>query len=106
MTTTAVPQECLSARNLSESWRLDHSGSDIKGGGPKAYNGWACDLRKDFGWFRFVGAAGKKATAWLLFKTKLAFLNILSHVKVTTYKKLTSNNFLFDCYQHSYYSNQ
>ena len=101
MTTTAVPQECLSARNLSESWRLDHSGSDIKGGGPKAYNGWACDLRKDFGWFRFVGAAGKKATAWLL-----AFLNILSHVKVTTYKKLTSNNFLFDCYQHSYYSNQ
>ena len=104
MTTTAVPQECLSARNLSESWRLDHSGSDIKGGGPNAQSGWACDLRKDFGWFRFVGAAGKKALT--LFKTKLAFLNILSRVKVTPYKKLTSTNFLFDCYQYGYYNNQ
>ena len=52
--------QCLSATNLTESWRMDHDGQDLKGSGPNAYNGvYACDFRKELQWFRFTGAAGK-----------------------------------------------
>ena len=52
--------QCLSATNLTDSWRMDHDGKDLRGGGPNARsNGWACDFRKSLQWFRFTGAAGK-----------------------------------------------
>ena len=52
---------CLSATNLTESWRMDHDGKDLRGGGPNAHSssGRACDFRKSLQWFRFTGAAGK-----------------------------------------------
>ena len=55
-----LPKECITATNLSEAWRTDYNGSDIKGGGLNTSRGYACDLRKNLGWFRFTGAAGKK----------------------------------------------
>ena len=67
-TTTAVsklatmpPQlfECLTATNLTQSWRLDHEGSDIRPGGPHSYDGYACDFHKNLQWFRFSGEGGK-----------------------------------------------
>ena len=59
-TATSAPVECLNAINLTESWRLDHSGSKIK---PK--NGhYNCDTRDMINagrpWFRFTGNAGNK----------------------------------------------
>ena len=56
------PAECLSATNLTDSWRMDHDGKDLKGGGPNAQYGRACDFRKSLQWFRFTGAAGKNTT--------------------------------------------
>ena len=53
-----IPKECLTATNLTQSWRLDHKGSDIRPGGPHSYNNWACDLHKDLQWFRFSGDGG------------------------------------------------
>ena len=53
-----LPTECLTATNLTESWRLDHKGSDIRPGGPHSLSGWACDLHKDLKWFRFSGDGG------------------------------------------------
>ena len=58
-TTKLVPSECKVTTNLTESWRLDHSGSDIKPGGPHSSRiGWNCDLHKDLQWFRFTEKAG------------------------------------------------
>ena len=37
--TTSPPTKCLTATNLTQSWRLDHNGSDIRGGGPNSYKG-------------------------------------------------------------------
>ena len=54
-----LPSPCLSATNLTESWRMDHVGKNLMAGGPNAYNGRACDLRQSLQWFRFTGAAGK-----------------------------------------------
>ena len=54
-------QACLTARNLTEAWRMDHNGSDIRPGLPPysyPHIRYACDLHKDFGWFRFTGQAG------------------------------------------------
>lgn len=57
--TQRLPGECMTARNLTESWRLDQKGSGIRPGGPHSNGGWACDLyRYDTRWFRFAGAAG------------------------------------------------
>ena len=54
------PAECLSATNLTDSWRMDHDGKGLKGGGPNAdFVGRACDFRKSLQWFRFTGAAGR-----------------------------------------------
>ena len=54
-----VPKECLTATNFTQSWRLDHKGSDIRPGGPDANRiGWACEVRKDLQWFRFSGEGG------------------------------------------------
>ena len=61
-TTTArpIPVECMNAINLTESWRLDHSGRRIKPNNGR-YN---CDTSSmmDAGrpWFRFSGNAGDK----------------------------------------------
>ena len=60
-TTKPLPAPCLSATNLTDSWRMDHEGKDLKGGGPNAYIGRACDLRKELQWFRFTGPAGKNS---------------------------------------------
>ena len=59
-----LPAPCLSAATLTDSWRMDHDGKDLRGGGPKANaldrsDGYACDFRQDLQWFRFSGAAGK-----------------------------------------------
>ena len=61
MTTTTpqpIPRECQTATNLTQSWRLDHNGSEIKPGGPHSYTGYACDFHRDLQWFRFTGDAG------------------------------------------------
>ena len=59
-TTKPLPAPCLSATNLTDSWRMDHEGKDLKGGGPNAWSdGQACDFRKSLQWFRFTGAAGE-----------------------------------------------
>ena len=58
-TTQPMPATCLSATNLTDSWRMDHDGKNLKGRGPNAVSGWACDFRKSLQWFRFTGAAGK-----------------------------------------------
>ena len=50
--------ECLSAKNLTGSWRLDHNGSHIRPGGDHSYDGHTCDLHRDLEWFRFTGKAG------------------------------------------------
>ena len=57
--TAPLPSQCLSATNLTKSWRMEHNGNHLKPGGPNAQFGYACDFRKDLQWFRFTGAAGK-----------------------------------------------
>ena len=59
-TSAPLPAECVNAINLTESWRLDHSGSWIKpiNGQPN------CDttdmINSGRPWFRFSGSAGTK----------------------------------------------
>ena len=59
-TATSAPVECLNAINLTESWRLDHSGRKIK----PTNNYYNCDTRDMINagrpWFRFTGNAGNK----------------------------------------------
>ena len=58
-TRPSLPVECLNAINLTESWRLDHSGSDIR----PINGGWNCDtslINSGRPWFRFSGNAGSK----------------------------------------------
>ncbi|XP_067933925.1 oncoprotein-induced transcript 3 protein-like [Watersipora subatra] len=55
-----TPPECLTATNLTESWRMDISGSGIKPGGPNSFDEYACDLNIDLQWFRFTGDAGNR----------------------------------------------
>ena len=57
-----LPQKCLTATNFTQHWRTDHEGRDLRGGGPHSVSGYACDLHKDLGWFRFTGLAGKFIT--------------------------------------------
>lgn len=45
-----VPAECLSAKNITESWRLNHDKNEREISG--------CDMSKELDWFRFTGAAG------------------------------------------------
>ena len=54
-----APSPCTSAHNLTESWRRDHDGMHLRGGGSNTIVGWACDFRKDLQWFRFTGSAGR-----------------------------------------------
>ena len=59
-TTSPILSECPTAKNLSEPWRLDHNGSDIK---PinGYYNGDVVRMMKEGRpWFRFTAAAGNK----------------------------------------------
>ncbi|KAF6029059.1 hypothetical protein EB796_012639 [Bugula neritina] len=55
-----MPDECLTARNLSESWRKDNRGSRISPIWGKSN----CDtkqmVRDGRPWFRFVGEAGNR----------------------------------------------
>ena len=62
-TTTVAPQpaECLTATNLTQSWRLDHNGSHVKPNGSHSSNGYACDFHIDLQWFRFSGDGGKRS---------------------------------------------
>ena len=53
-----LPPQCQQATNLTDYWRLDHVGSQIKGYGPNSLFGYACDQRKGINWFRFTGRAG------------------------------------------------
>ena len=57
---STVPIECLSAVDLNEPWRLDHSSGNHRPGGYKSSGGYACDQRKSLQWFRFSGAGGNK----------------------------------------------
>jgi len=54
------PAECLTATNFTESWRMEHNGSNYEAGGANSLNGYACDLHQDTVWFRFTGAAGNR----------------------------------------------
>ena len=56
-----LPEECLTATNLTEAWRMDHNGSGIQPRGftISTYQGYACDLNPALNWFRFTGEAGK-----------------------------------------------
>ena len=58
--TTASPNPCQQAKNLTDSWRKDHRGSNIQPGGPHSSNGYACDTADNTQWFRFTGAAGNE----------------------------------------------
>ena len=58
--TTSIPGECISAINLTESWRGDYKGSAIR-----PVNGSLnCDtkqmIQQGRPWFRFSGAAGNR----------------------------------------------
>ena len=53
-----VPKECLTATNLTQSWRLDHNGSHIRPDDPHSLLGYACDFYKELKWFRFSGNGG------------------------------------------------
>ena len=58
--TTSIPSECISAINLTQSWRRDYKGSDIR-----PVNGnYNCDTKQMIEqgrpWFRFSGAAGNR----------------------------------------------
>ena len=66
VSTTSIYSDCQTATNLTESWRMDHNGTDIKPGGPNSFRGYACDLRHSLGWFRFTGSAGKVPSAELI----------------------------------------
>ena len=56
-----VPPQCRSAINLTEIWRRDYLGRDIKPISPSRYN---CDnaymFFEDNPWFRFTAAAGNR----------------------------------------------
>ena len=58
--TTSIPSECISAINLTESWRRDYKGSDIR----PVNGGYNCDtkqmIQQGRPWFRFSGAAGNR----------------------------------------------
>ena len=60
-TTTLAPQpvECQNAVNLTGAWRLDTAGQDLRGGGERSRDGYACDIWRDH-WFRFSGDGGNK----------------------------------------------
>ena len=48
---------CDNPHEFTQKWRKE--GRNIQGGGDKSESGWACDIRRDLGWFRFTGDAGK-----------------------------------------------
>ena len=56
-----LPEECITATNLTEAWRIDHNSSGIQPRGftKSTYHGYACDLNPALNWFRFTGEAGK-----------------------------------------------
>ena len=65
--TSSHPIQCQTAVNFTESWRLLHNGEDVRGGGAhSSSSGYACDIHEDTTWFRFTGAAGKRAMALLI----------------------------------------
>ena len=57
-----LPEECSTATNLTEAWRMDHNGSNIKPIRSTKPNGYACDLNPTLNWFRFTSRAGKDFT--------------------------------------------
>ena len=65
---TLLPHQCVTATNLTQSWRTEYDGKALRGGGPDSYDGFACDLRSSLQWFRFVGEAGKMFCLFSLLK--------------------------------------
>ena len=77
-TTEAVPitpEECLTARNLSEAWRSKYKKSnvwagsgDIEGSGSGDDEDFSeysvCDFQSELQWFRFTGAAGEHISCY------------------------------------------
>ena len=57
--TVPLPIECRNATNFTESWRLDHSGQNIRPGGEHSYDNYACDVHTK-NWFRFSSQAGNR----------------------------------------------
>lgn len=66
-TPVTLLQACESASNLTQSWRLEYNGDDIRGGGPNSdpSAGYACDYRSSLQWFRFTADAGDKIMDFL-----------------------------------------
>ncbi|XP_067951364.1 pancreatic secretory granule membrane major glycoprotein GP2-like [Watersipora subatra] len=56
--TNLTLEACENATILADSWRLEHQGKDLKGGGLNSNYRRACDLRESLGWFRFADEAG------------------------------------------------
>lgn len=54
------PYECRHATNLTDYWRKDNVGKNIKPGGTHSSGGYACDKHMDIHWFRFTQEAGRK----------------------------------------------
>ena len=52
------PAACLSAINLTDSWRMDHSGSSIRPIAGKINDGTSRMIKQGRPWFRFSGSAG------------------------------------------------
>lgn len=60
--TVVQPEECITAKNLTQGWRRIHTGKMVypPGEDHSHQSGFACDLHKDLKWFRFTGDAGEK----------------------------------------------
>ena len=90
-----LPEPCLLAQNLTESWRLDHKGNVITPGGPYSEDGAACDFHKDLQWFRFTGAAGEYSSLFnknfIKLDKHLQFKPLLWHHVVKVSSSLTSS---------------
>ena len=89
---------CRTAINLTDSWRMNHDGnSSIKGGGPRASSGRACDIRSDLKWFRFTEDAGEmfnKQRGNLKTNTVTRILTIVYYLQVNgLYRKKTFCSF-------------
>ncbi|XP_067939993.1 uromodulin-like [Watersipora subatra] len=52
--------ECMKAVNYTQSWRMDHNGTDKKPNTSHSKNGYACDFYSDSPWFRFAGDGGSQ----------------------------------------------
>ena len=56
--TDRILYECIVARNVTEGWRTDVIGSNVKPTGAYTIDNYNCDFHGHLAWFRFVEAAG------------------------------------------------